>query len=262
MKGISRRKFLRRTGAGVAAAPLAHTLGSPTARAQTPTTPADGRREIRLVVNGQQRRVRVDDRWTLADLLRDQLELTGTKVGCDRGECGACTVIVNGDAVYSCSYLAAWVDGATVMTVEGLAKNGTLDPLQQAFIDHDAPQCGFCTSGQLMSARALLNKVPNPSEAQVKHALAGNLCRCSNYNRYVEAVLAAAQTSPRTRQRVASSAASSAPSSSPTSSSPTPSSAASPSGASSASGSTPAGSSSPAGTSATSSGNAPRSGGR
>lgn len=254
MKGISRRKFLRRTGAGVAAAPLVQQLGTSTALAQTPTAPADGRREIRLVVNGQQRRVRVDDRWTLADVLRDQLELTGTKVGCDRAECGACTVIVNGDAVYACSYLAAWADTATVMTVEGLAKNGTLDPLQQAFIDHDAPQCGFCTSGQLMSAKALLARVPNPSEDQVKHALAGNLCRCSNYNRYVEAVLAAAQTTPRTRQRASSSAASSSASSS--------SSVASPSGASSATGSTSAGSPSPAGTSATSSGNAPRSGGR
>ncbi len=214
MKRISRRKFLRRTGAGVAAAPIVSTLGSSNAAAQTTAAqttapPADGRREIRIVVNGQQRRLRIDDRWTLAEVLRDHLDLTGTKVGCDRGECGACTVIVNGDAVYSCSYLAAWAEGATVMTVEGLARNGTLDPLQQAFIDHDAPQCGFCTSGQLMSAKALLTKVPNPSETQVKHALAGNLCRCSNYNRYVEAVLATAQANPRgTRQRSSAAAAS------------------------------------------------------
>lgn len=199
MKDISRRKFLRRAGAGLASAPVVAHLGRGSAegaQAQTPSESADGRHEIRMVVNGTERRVRIEDRWTLADVLRDHLNLTGTKVGCDRGECGACTVIVNGTALYSCSFLAAWADGSTVLTVEGLAKNGALDPLQQAFIDHDAPQCGFCTSGQLMSARALLNRVPHPSEDEVKHALAGNLCRCSNYNRYVEAVLAAAGPAP------------------------------------------------------------------
>lgn len=252
MKRISRRKFLRRTGAGVAAAPLAAQLGNSSAAAQTasrtPVPPADGRREVRFIVNGQQRQVRIDDRWTLADVLRDHLDLTGTKVGCDRGECGACTVIVNGDAVYSCSYLAAWAEGSTVTTVEGLARNATLDPLQQAFIDHDAPQCGFCTSGQLMSAKALLNKVPNPTEDQVKLALAGNLCRCSNYNRYVEAVLAAAQVSPRgTRQR----------SSGATGSSSTPSATAPATGATSTPGSRPG-----TGASSTTPAGASRAGGR
>ncbi|MGC4085342.1 MAG: (2Fe-2S)-binding protein [Vicinamibacterales bacterium] len=192
MKDISRRKFLRRTGAGLAAAPIVARLDAPAEAAQTATAPADDlHRDPRRRQRCRAPRVRIEDRWTLADLLRDHLDLTGTKVGCDRGECGACTVLVNGLSVYSCSYLAAWADGATVQTVEGLAKNGELDPLQQAFVDHDAPQCGFCTSGQLMSARALLNRVPNPNEDQVRHALAGNICRCSNYNRYVEAVVAA-----------------------------------------------------------------------
>jgi len=108
MKDISRRKFLRRTGTGLAAAPLVASLGSePGAAAQAPTPPADGTHEIRLVVNGTERRVPIEDRWTLADVLRDHLHLTGTKVGCDRGECGACTVLLNGQTVYACSYLAA-----------------------------------------------------------------------------------------------------------------------------------------------------------
>jgi len=204
MKDISRRKFLRRAGAGLASAPVVAHLGrggAEAAQAQAPSGSADGLHEIRMVVNGTDRRVRIEDRWTLADVLRDHLNLTGTKVGCDRSECGACTVIVNGTALYSCSFLATWADGSTVLTVEGLAKNGALDPLQQAFIEHDAPQCGFCTSGQLMSARALLNRVPHPTEDEVKHALAGNLCRCSNYNRYVEAVLAAAGPAPAPARR-------------------------------------------------------------
>ena len=204
MKDVSRRKFLRRAAAGLASAPVVAHLGrggAEAAQAQAPSGSADGLHEIRMVVNGTDRRVRIEDRWTLADVLRDHLNLTGTKVGCDRGECGACTVIVNGTALYSCSFLAAWADGSTVLTVEGLAKNGALDPLQQAFIEHDAPQCGFCTSGQLMSARALLNRVPHPTEDEVKHALAGNLCRCSNYNRYVEAVLAAAGPVPAPARR-------------------------------------------------------------
>jgi aerobic-type carbon monoxide dehydrogenase small subunit (CoxS/CutS family) len=214
MKDISRRKFLRRAGAGLASAPVVARLGrdgAEAAQAQPPSGSADDRHEIRMVVNGTDRRVRIEDRWTLADVLRDHLDLTGTKVGCDRGECGACTVIVNGTALYSCSFLAAWADGSTVLTVEGLAKSGALDPLQQAFIDHDAPQCGFCTSGQLMSARALLNRVPHPTEDEVKHALAGNLCRCSNYNRYVEAVLAAAGPAPAPARRARAAAADTAP---------------------------------------------------
>jgi aerobic-type carbon monoxide dehydrogenase small subunit (CoxS/CutS family) len=144
------------------------------------------------VVNGTQQRIEVEDRWTLAELLRDHLELTGTKIGCDRGECGACTVHVDGKPTYSCSTLAVWANGRTVTTVEGLARNGRLDPLQQAFIDHNAPQCGFCTSGQLMTAKALLTRNPNPNREQVQAAMAGNLCRCSNYNAIVEAVMAAA----------------------------------------------------------------------
>lgn len=112
------------------------------------------------------------------------------KIGCDRGECGACTVLVDGKAVYACSSLAVWFDGRAIRTVEGLADNGRLDPLQQAFIEHHAPQCGFCTAGQLMAAKALLDVSPAPSAAEVRAGLAGNLCRCANYNAIVEAVVA------------------------------------------------------------------------
>ena len=150
---------------------------------------------LRVVVNGREREGQVEDRLTLAEFLRDELHLTGTKVGCDRGECGACTVLLDGAPIYACSYLAVWTAGRSVETVEGLAAGERLHPLQQAFIDHDAPQCGFCTSGQLMSAKALLAATPRPSEAQVRSALTGNLCRCSNYNHYVEAVVAAGAAS-------------------------------------------------------------------
>jgi carbon-monoxide dehydrogenase small subunit len=153
------------------------------------TSPA--KTAIRLTVNGVSHRIKVEDRWTLVELLRDHLDLTGTKVGCDRSECGACTVLMNGKPIYACAHLAVWADGADVLTVEGLAQNGRLSPLQQAFIDHNAPQCGFCTPGQLIMATALLNAVPRPDAAQVKQALVGNLCRCSNYNAIVEAVVAA-----------------------------------------------------------------------
>jgi xanthine dehydrogenase YagT iron-sulfur-binding subunit len=146
----------------------------------------------RLVVNGRTYNVDLQHRWTLAEVLRDHLNLTGTKIGCDRGECGACTVLVDGKPMYSCSQLAVWMDGRTIQTVEGLAQGDRLDPLQRAFIEHDAPQCGFCTSGQLMSAKALLNTHPNPTADDVRAAMTGNICRCSNYNHYVEAVLAAA----------------------------------------------------------------------
>jgi aerobic-type carbon monoxide dehydrogenase small subunit (CoxS/CutS family) len=191
-KKISRRKFLEGTGTMLAVATAAPKIQAQTLAVAAPpeTVP---RTAIRLTVNGTERRIDVEDRWTLVELLRDHLGLTGTKIGCDRGECGACTVLLDGAPVYSCSNLAVWADGRSVQTVEGLARNGRLDPLQQAFIDHDAPQCGFCTSGQLMCAKGLLSRNPHPTETEVRAGMTGNLCRCSGYNHYVEAVLAAAK---------------------------------------------------------------------
>ena len=131
---------------------------------------------------------------TLGFTLRYKLGLTGTKIGCDRAECGACTVLVDGEPTYSCSTLAVWMDGRAIETVEGLEQDDELTPLQQAFIDHDAAQCGFCTPGQLMAATALLERNASPNTQEVREALVGNLCRCSNYNAIVEAVLATART--------------------------------------------------------------------
>lgn len=188
---VSRREFLGTAGAALV---VATATPAATVEAQTrpgASAPARPRTAIRLTINGGSRRIEVDDHWTVAEMLRDHLRLTGTKLGCERGECGACTVLIDDKPVYACSYLAVWADGKSILTVEGLAKDGRLDPLQDAFIAHDAPQCGFCTAGQLMSARALLNVNPSPNEAEVRHALAGNICRCSNYARIVEAVVAA-----------------------------------------------------------------------
>jgi xanthine dehydrogenase YagT iron-sulfur-binding subunit len=187
---ISRRKFMEGTGVAVVAATAAPAIEAQSSEPRI--APGVPHTTIRVTVNGKAQRIDVEDRWTLAELLRDHLNLTGTKIGCDRGECGACTVLLDGKPVYSCSNLAVWADGRTVETVEGLMHGGQLDPLQHAFIEHDAPQCGFCTSGQLMSAKALLNSNPHPTHDEVQAAMTGNICRCSNYNRYVEAVLAAA----------------------------------------------------------------------
>jgi aerobic-type carbon monoxide dehydrogenase small subunit (CoxS/CutS family) len=149
---------------------------------------------IHLTVNGATRELEVEDRWTLAETLRDHLGLKGTKLGCERGECGACTVLLDDSPVYSCSTLAVWADGRAVRTVEGLARDGELSFLQQAFVEHNAAQCGFCTPGQLMAATALFERIPYPTAEQVRAALVGNLCRCSNYNAIVEAVVSAAGT--------------------------------------------------------------------
>jgi aerobic-type carbon monoxide dehydrogenase small subunit (CoxS/CutS family) len=196
MSKISRRAFVETTGAGLVVAtsvPLAvQEVAAQEAASSAPPTP---RTSIKLIVNGTEHRVEVEDRWTLVEVLRDHLGLTGTKIGCDRGECGACTVLLDGKPVYSCSQLAVWADSRAVQTVEGLARNGHLHPLQEAFIEHDGPQCGYCTSGQLMSAKALLDHNPHPTEDEIRHAMTGNICRCSNYNRYVESVLAASASS-------------------------------------------------------------------
>jgi carbon-monoxide dehydrogenase small subunit len=146
-----------------------------------------------LTVNGAPRRLEVQVHHTLLDVLRDQLGLTGTKECCVVGECGACTVIVDGLPVNSCLMLAVEVDGSDVRSVEGLARAGELTPLQIAFLDKGAAQCGFCIPGQLMAAQALLEQNPEPSVDEVHEALAGNLCRCSGYEQITEAVLAAAE---------------------------------------------------------------------
>ena len=197
MAKLSRRKFVEGGSAGLVAASLplkgqVRRVAADTGSTAGPNSPAVPRSTIKIKINGVERRMQVEDRWTLVEVLRDHAMLTGTKIGCDRGECGACTVLLDGQPVYSCSQLAVWADGRSVQTVEGLKKNGKLDPLQQAFIEHDGPQCGFCTSGQLMSAKALLARNARPTCDEVRAALTGNLCRCSNYNRYVEAVMAAA----------------------------------------------------------------------
>ncbi|MBN2146492.1 MAG: (2Fe-2S)-binding protein [Anaerolineales bacterium] len=148
---------------------------------------------ISLTVNGEFEQVDVPSQMTLLQMLREKLALTGTKNGCAAGECGACTVLLNGEAVNSCMVLAAECDGASVITVEGLAQDGVLDPIQQAIIDHSGVQCGFCTPGILISSRALLNRNPNPSENEIREALVGNLCRCTGYLRIVDAVKDAAR---------------------------------------------------------------------
>ena len=150
-------------------------------------------RLISLNVNGQVRHVDVMKQETLAMTLRYKLGLTGTKLGCDRGECGACTVLLDGVASYSCSTLTHAVRGRAVMTIEGLeGPNGELHKVQQAMIDELGPQCGFCTPGQIMSAVALLNENPTPTRDEVRHALSGNLCRCGAYDHYLNAVMRAA----------------------------------------------------------------------
>jgi carbon-monoxide dehydrogenase small subunit len=147
---------------------------------------------IRVTVNGRERRLAVAPHHTLLDVLRDELGLTGTKECCLVGECGACTVLLDGQAVDSCLVLAVEADGAAVTTVEGLALDGRLSPLQRAFLDHGAAQCGFCIPGQLLAARALLERTPRPTRADVEEGLAGNLCRCAGYEQIIAAVLATA----------------------------------------------------------------------
>ena len=190
-KEQSRRDFLEASGATVVATAAITGMYTPAASAQSNQLEAEAQpsTRIQLNVNGVDHEIEVQDRWTLNELLRDHLELTGTKIGCNRGECGACTVIMDGKNVYSCSQLAVWADGARITTVEGLAQNGELSPLQQVFVEHNGPQCGFCTPGQLMSATALLASNPRPNAEEVKAGLVGNLCRCSNYNAIVEAVV-------------------------------------------------------------------------
>ena len=153
------------------------------------------RRAITLTVNGKSYERLVEARMMLADFLRGELDLTGTHLGCEHGVCGACTVLLNGEAVRSCLLLAVQADGAELLTVEGLAQGNELHPLQKAFHERHALQCGFCTPGFLMTAFAFLKETPTPTEAQVREAISGNLCRCTGYLPIVQAILQAASES-------------------------------------------------------------------
>ena len=190
---LSRREFIKRViASGAVASSASFVLGGCAPRARSSVAGAV-ERLISLDVNGQVRRVDVLPQETLAMTLRYKLGLTGTKLGCDRAECGACTVMIDGTTVYSCSTLTHSVRSRKVVTVEGLrGPNGELHPVQQAFVDELGPQCGFCTPGQVVAAVALLQKNPQPTRDEARHAMSGNLCRCGAYDNYLNAVMRAA----------------------------------------------------------------------
>lgn len=150
-------------------------------------------RQIRLIVNGKSYKISIPPWRTLLEVIREDLKLTGTKEGCGLGECGACTVIMDGRTVNSCLVLAAEADGKQITTIEGLADGDRLHAIQQAFVDHGGLQCGFCTPGMIMSAKALLDETPTPTEDEIKRGIAGNLCRCTGYTKIIESIKAAAE---------------------------------------------------------------------
>jgi len=190
--GISRRKFMKGLGSGVVGSTvLIQSLPAITQDAKPKLH--EGRVLLALTVNGNPVRLLIEPSTTLAEVLRDRLQLTGTKIVCNHGECGACTVLLDGKAVYSCHLLALDAGGKQVTTIEGLMDGEKLHPIQDAFIEHDGYQCGFCTPGQVIAAQALLQKNPNPTKDQVVEGMSGNLCRCAAYPNIIDSVLAAAE---------------------------------------------------------------------
>ena len=155
--------------------------------------------DVFFIVNGKRRSLTIEPHWTLLEVLRDHLGLTGAKKGCDRAECGSCTVLLEREPVYACQVLAVQARGQRITTIEGLERNGKLHPIQQSFVDHDGVQCGFCTPGFIMTANAFLERTRRPSPDQVKQALSGNICGCSAYAKIIESVLAASRRGKRTR---------------------------------------------------------------
>ena len=190
---VSRRAFLK--GSAIATGALSSALIPGVADAQLPDAVQPDLRQtaVSLRVNGVAYRKEIPNNTTLLQFLREDLKLTGTKMGCDRLQCGACTVIVNGKNLYSCTTLAVEASGGDVLTVEGLANDDKLHPIQQAFLEHSGFQCGFCTPGQMMSTKVFLDKTANPTEDQARLALSGNLCRCAAYKKILESVMAASR---------------------------------------------------------------------
>jgi xanthine dehydrogenase YagT iron-sulfur-binding subunit len=201
---LSRRTFLKSFGASAAAAATAQveSVAAELAKANAEKTYGPGAVPITLQVNGKALKLELEPRVTLLEALRNHSNLTGAKEVCDRGTCGACSVFLDDTLVYSCSKLAIEAQGHKITTIEGLAPEGKLSPVQQAFIEHDALMCGFCTPGFVMSVTALLRKNPHPTEAQVKKACSGNLCRCGTYPRVMQAALHAAGVATNSKTEV------------------------------------------------------------
>lgn len=177
-KGLTRRGFLQLMGAGaMVSAGVSEAAGKSTSVVAGPTEMV----KVKLLVNGRRHRLLVEPRWSLLFVLRERLGLTGTKVGCERGECGACTVLINGQPFYACMTLAVEAEGKEITSLEGLMKGEDLGPVQQAFLEHDAFQCGYCTPGQIMAVEGLLRSNPNPSAEEIRRGVSGNLCRCAAY---------------------------------------------------------------------------------
>jgi xanthine dehydrogenase YagT iron-sulfur-binding subunit len=191
--GVSRRDFIKGMGSGAIGTAVLQPLLGQTIATQKGRVPVFDRKTITLTVNGRKTTVEVEANETLLEVLRDKFDLTGAKRVCDRGECGGCTVHLDGEPVYACMFLAIRADGRTVKTVEGLAEGDKLHPVQEAFIEKDGYQCGFCTPGFLITTSAFLAKSPAPSLDEIKQALSGNLCRCGNYAKIYGAVDAAAK---------------------------------------------------------------------
>jgi xanthine dehydrogenase YagT iron-sulfur-binding subunit len=179
--GLSRRDFLKITGASAAAPLVAGAAAIALEPQQESEVMGPGKVPVSLNINGKKYNAQLEPRVTLLDALRDQFELTGAKRVCDRGTCGACTVLMDGKAVYSCSILAIDAQSKAITTVEGLGQPGHLHPVQQAFVDNDAQQCGFCTPGFVVACKAFLDEHPHPTLEQIKHGLGGNFCRCGTY---------------------------------------------------------------------------------
>ena len=190
--GVSRRDFLKISGVS-AAVPLVSEV-SALALADEVKELGPGKVPVTLSVNGKKLNAQLEPRVTLLDALRDKFELTGAKRVCDRGTCGACTVLMDDKPVYACSVLAIDAQGREITTIESLGEPGKLHPIQQAFVDHDAQQCGFCTPGFVMATKAFLDRNPNPTLEEIKHGLGGNFCRCGTYAGMREAVMQAAKT--------------------------------------------------------------------
>ena len=189
--GITRRSFLERLGAAgvvVSASPLVHATQTTEEKTDAAAVGVPGAVPIVLKVNGEEHRLKLESRVTLLDALRENLQMFGTKKGCDHGQCGACTVHVNGRRLNSCLTFAIMHQGDEITTIEGLAKNGQLHPMQAAFLEHDSFQCGYCTSGQIMSAAALLHEPCGKDDDSVRECMSGNICRCGAYVNIVAAV--------------------------------------------------------------------------